>query len=587
MRHAVQRVLGLCGTDPAAACATVAEVAAAVREALGPENSSTSDESPVPVRRAASGTTLLYAPHAASLAPQRRGAAGSASAGALDIATATAAAAPAAPPAAPTDAAPAINLNDVRSTVGGSDAVMMRLLSKFNGRAQATLDGMRRAVEQSDWTTLKRDAHSLKGASGYVAALALKAAAIALELSADESLQGPPVGTSPAEALANVEREMARVLVAIGEATGEPPASSASSSLSTATAGAASSATPAAAAAPAAATAPVAVAALGQTPAEVASRSAGGSSGGATADATPAINLNEVRTVVGGSDAVMMRLLTKFRERAHVTLDGMRRAVEQSDWMTLKRDAHSLKGSSGYVAALALKASAEALERSANKSLQGSGTSPAEALANVEREMARVLVAIGEATGEPPASSASSSLSTATAGAASSATPAAAAAPAAATAPVAVAALGQTPAEVASRSAGGSSGGATADATPAINLNEVRTVVGGSDAVMMRLLTKFRERAHVTLDGMRRAVEQSDWMTLKRDAHSLKGSSGYVAAIALKASAEALERSANESLQGPPVGTSPAEALSHVEEEMARVLIAIGEATGEAPPSVV
>ena len=98
----------------------------------------------------------------------------------------------------------------------------------------------------------------------------------------------------------------------------------------------------------------------------------------------------------------MVRLLTKFRERAEATLDGMRRAVEQSDWTTLKRDAHSLKGSSGYVAAMALKAAAEALERSANESLQGSGTSPKEALANVEREMARVLVAIGEATGEHP-----------------------------------------------------------------------------------------------------------------------------------------------------------------------------------------
>ena len=87
---------------------------------------------------------------------------------------------------------------------------------------------------------------------------------------------------------------------------------------------------------------------------------------------------------------------------SQLTIDGMRRAVEEGDWTTLKRDAHSLKGSSGYVAAMALKAAAEALERSANEALQGSGISPAGALANVEREMARVLVAIEEATGEPP-----------------------------------------------------------------------------------------------------------------------------------------------------------------------------------------
>ena len=143
---------------------------------------------------------------------------------------------------------------------------------------------------------------------------------------------------------------------------------------------------------------------------------------------------------------------------------------------------------------------------------------------------------------------------------------------------------GQPPAAAASTSGGSSGGGADANATPAVNLNEVRSAVGGSNAVMMRLLTKFRERAQATLDGMRRAVERSDWTTLKRDAHSLKGSSGYVAAMALKAAAEGLERSAVESLQGPPVGTSPAEALTHVEEEMARVLVAISEATGE-PPS--
>ena len=86
----------------------------------------------------------------------------------------------------------------------------------------------------------------------------------------------------------------------------------------------------------------------------------------------------------------MARLLTKFCERAEATLDGMRRAIQQNDWMTLKRDAHSLKGTSGHVAAVALKAAAEALERSANASLQGSGTSPKEALANVEREIDRV-----------------------------------------------------------------------------------------------------------------------------------------------------------------------------------------------------
>ena len=103
--------------------------------------------------------------------------------------------------------------------------MMARLLAKFCERAEATIDGMRRAVEEGDWTTLKRDAHSLKGASGYVAATALMEASMALEHTANRVLQGQPVGTSPKEALANVESEMARVLVAIEEATGDEPPS--------------------------------------------------------------------------------------------------------------------------------------------------------------------------------------------------------------------------------------------------------------------------------------------------------------------------------------------------------------------------
>ena len=263
---------------------------------------------------------------------------------------------------------------------------MVRLLTKFNGRARSTIDGLRRAVEEGDWTTLKRDAHSLKGASGYVAATALKEASIALERSAEEALQGPPYGTLPAEALAHVEEEMALVLAAIGEATGEPPASL-PPPLAT---GAPVPAVPAPAPAPA--------------PADPTSGQASAAAASESTDTTPAINLNDVRSMVGGSDAVMARLLAKFGERAEATIDGMRRAVEEGDWATLKRDAHSLKGSSGYVAAMALKAAAEALEHTANRLLQGQpvGTSPKEALANVEREMARVLVAIEEATGEPP-----------------------------------------------------------------------------------------------------------------------------------------------------------------------------------------
>ena len=196
-------------------------------------------------------------------------------------------------------------------------------------------------------------------------------------------------------------------------------------------------------------------------------------------------------------------------------------------------------------------------------------------MAHVESEMARVLIVIEEATGEAPGPH-SPPLGTGVAGASgASAAAVPTAAPATIAAALAVRTCRPAPAAAVPRSA---------DATPAINLNDVRTTVGASDAVMVQLLTNFHGRARTTIDSMRRAVEVSDWTTLKRDSHSLKGASGYLAAMALKAAAIALERSADESLQGPPVGTSPAEALVHVEEEMTRVLLAIGEATGE-PPS--
>ena len=185
----------------------------------------------------------------------------------------------------------------------------------------------------------------------------------------------------------------------------------------------------------------------------------------------------------------MARLLTKFCERAEATLDGMRRAIQQNDWMTLKRDAHSLKGTSGHVAAVALKATAEALERSANASLQGSDTSPKEALANVEREIDRVLVAIEEATGEPlplsapPLGTGLAGASGASAAAVPTYAPALAPAAAPATAPPAAPAPAPLPAPApAPAPATAPVAPRSAHATPAINLNDVLSAVGGSEA---------------------------------------------------------------------------------------------------------
>ena len=72
VRDAVQRVLSLCATDPAAACTAVVEVANTVRAALGAEKDSSSVEAPVVVQ-SSSGNLLFRAPHRAvptSFAPQ-------------------------------------------------------------------------------------------------------------------------------------------------------------------------------------------------------------------------------------------------------------------------------------------------------------------------------------------------------------------------------------------------------------------------------------------------------------------------------------------------------------------------------------
>ena len=54
------------------------------------------------------------------------------------------------------------------SAVGGDDMVRTTLKS-FEKRAPQTLQNLKEAFERGDYVKLRRDAHSLKGACGYVA----------------------------------------------------------------------------------------------------------------------------------------------------------------------------------------------------------------------------------------------------------------------------------------------------------------------------------------------------------------------------------------------------------------------------------
>ena len=113
VRGAVQRVLSLSATDPAAACAAVAEVVAEVRAAFGTDKDK-DEPSTLPavntaMAKSSSGNVLARAPHVtvpASLAPQNAERSSFAPT-AASSAAAPPAAAPAAAPAADIDRPPA------------------------------------------------------------------------------------------------------------------------------------------------------------------------------------------------------------------------------------------------------------------------------------------------------------------------------------------------------------------------------------------------------------------------------------------------------------------------------------------------
>ena len=98
--------------------------------------------------------------------------------------------------------------------------MMKRILTSFATRSDATLQQLRGAFEASDWTKLRREAHSLKGACGYIASERLRASALALQFAAEESGEGKTSTPSTEECLQRVEADVALVLAAISQQLG-------------------------------------------------------------------------------------------------------------------------------------------------------------------------------------------------------------------------------------------------------------------------------------------------------------------------------------------------------------------------------
>jgi len=87
---------------------------------------------------------------------------------------------------------------------------------------------------------------------------------------------------------------------------------------------------------------------------------------------TSVLHWTDALRTFGGDESILMRLLLKFQERAKPTMTKIRKAVKEGDMQVLKREAYSLKGSSGYIAARDLKEAAQALE-SAVDALRAAG----------------------------------------------------------------------------------------------------------------------------------------------------------------------------------------------------------------------
>lgn len=306
-------------------------------------------------------------------------------------------------------------------------------------------------------------------------------------------------------------------------------------------------------------------------------------------DASAILNPAKMLNDIGGERTMMHRLLSKFAERSSPTIEAIRRAAEAREYKTLQREAHSLKGSSDYVASSCLRAAALALQKAAEEALAGNEPEPpiAAHVIRVASEMDLVLTAIQtELQGAAPGVVATpNTLPTVNPRADVQSTvaavppPTAPPPPSARSASALAATLPQQPAPAPPPPSVASSTADDGEDGTVLHWANALANFGGEEPILRRLLTKFQERAKPTLEKIRRAAREGDLRLLQREAYSLKGSAGYIAASRLQHAAIAFEQAVEQAINTPTAAERPAGIFDvHIERyaaEQRTVLAAI------------
>ena len=287
-----------------------------------------------------------------------------------------------------------------------------------------------------------------------------------------------------------------------------------------------------------------------------------------------------LRACTVGSPDLVVTTLKSFLSHAPKTLKSMRTAYESSNFIKLRRDAHSLKGACSYVASDCLKASSLRLQLAAEAAERGEESDPSVEVCvqRVMSDLSLVCAAIEKELGDaslPPRAPVKAPMDTprpepavAPVGASASSAPTEAVLEG--TPAVAAAA----PAMPSSSSAAAQAGTASSDQPQMIDISKIRDNLG-DEALVTSTLKSFLSHAPKTLKSMRTAYESSNFIKLRRDAHSLKGACSYVASDCLKASSLRLQLAAEAAERGEESDPSVEVCVQRVMSDLSLVCAAI------------
>ena len=174
-----------------------------------------------------------------------------------------------------------LDLRKMRETLG-SEEMVDKTLRSFLTRAPKTTTNLRNAYDAKDFAKLRRDAHSLKGACGYVASEHLRESSLSLQLAAEGAGRGeeidPPIGAHVQQVIADLTLLCEEITKTLGNNSGATTAAGSSSASGDAQTEPSSTAVPS-----------------GSAPLAAASSSLATSAKGPSADAVQYIDLRKMR----------------------------------------------------------------------------------------------------------------------------------------------------------------------------------------------------------------------------------------------------------------------------------------------------